>query len=118
MMIRGGFNVFPLEIEDVLMTHPDISLAAVAGVPHDSHGEEAKAFVILNVCASITNDDLLAWGKEQMASYRYRRRVAFVEFLPMTATGEILKGELVDSIRPSSGPWPVDHSSRHRARSP
>ena len=46
MIIRGGFNVYPREIEEVLMTHPDVSLAAVVGVPHDSHGEEVKAYVI------------------------------------------------------------------------
>ena len=48
MIIRGGFNVYPREIEEVLMTHPAVSLAAVVGVPHESHGEEVKAFVILN----------------------------------------------------------------------
>lgn len=95
MIIRGGFNVYPREIEEVLMTHPDVSLAAVVGVPHDSHGEEVKAFVILNAGATITEDELIAWGKEQMANYKYPRIVTFVDSLPMTATGKILKRELV-----------------------
>jgi long-chain acyl-CoA synthetase len=96
MIIRGGYNVYPREVEEVLMTHPDVSLAAVVGVPHESHGEEVKAFVIRNDGATLTEDDLVAWGKEQMASYKYPRIVAFVESLPMTATGKILKRELVD----------------------
>jgi long-chain acyl-CoA synthetase len=96
MIIRGGFNVYPREIEEVLMTHADVSLAAVVGVPHESHGEEVKAFVILNAGATLTEDELIAWGKEQMASYKYPRLVSFVESLPMTATGKILKRELVD----------------------
>ncbi|MFL5903251.1 MAG: long-chain-fatty-acid--CoA ligase [Solirubrobacteraceae bacterium] len=96
MIIRGGYNVYPREIEEVLMTHPDVSLAAVVGVPHESHGEEIKAFVILNEGASVSEDELVAWGKEQMASYKYPRLVRFVDSLPMTATGKILKRELVD----------------------
>ena len=94
MIIRGGFNVYPREIEEVLLTHPDVSLAAVIGVPHESHGEEIKAVVILEKGASVTEDELVAWGKEQMASYKYPRIVEFVPELPMTATGKILKREL------------------------
>jgi long-chain acyl-CoA synthetase len=94
MIIRGGFNVYPREIEEVLMTHEAVSLAAVIGVPHESHGEEIKAFVILKPGASVTPDELLAWGKEQMAAYKYPRFVEIVESLPMTATGKILKREL------------------------
>ena len=94
MIIRGGFNVYPREIEEVLMTHPAVSLAAVIGVPHESHGEEIKAFVILNDGADVTEDELVAWGKEQMAAYKYPRIVEFVDALPMTATGKILKREL------------------------
>jgi long-chain acyl-CoA synthetase len=95
MIIRGGYNVYPREVEEVLMTHPDVSLAAVVGVPHESHGEEVKAFVILNPGATTTADELVAWGKEQMAAYKYPREVAIVDSLPMTATGKILKRELV-----------------------
>ena len=94
MIIRGGFNVYPREIEEVLITHEAVSLAAVVGVPHESHGEEVKAYVILNDGASITEDELVAWGKEQMASYKYPRIVEFRDTLPMTATGKILKREL------------------------
>ncbi|MBS45499.1 MAG: long-chain-fatty-acid--CoA ligase [Nocardioides sp.] len=94
MIIRGGYNVYPREIEEVLMTHPGVSLAAVIGVPHESHGEEIKAVVILNKDTDLTPDGLVAWGKEQMAAYKYPRIVEFVDELPMTATGKILKREL------------------------
>jgi len=94
MIIRGGFNVYPREIEEVLMTHEAVSLAAVIGVPHESHGEEVKAFVILKPGASVTEAELVAWGKEQMAAYKYPRIVSIVESLPMTATGKLLKRAL------------------------
>jgi long-chain acyl-CoA synthetase len=94
MIIRGGFNVYPREVEEVLMTHPDISLAAVIGVPHESHGEEIKAVVILNPGATTTAEELVSWGKQEMAGYKYPRLVEIVSALPMTATGKILKREL------------------------
>ncbi|MFC5727362.1 MULTISPECIES: long-chain-fatty-acid--CoA ligase [Nocardioides] len=94
MIIRGGFNVYPREVEEVLLTHPAISLAAVIGVPHQSHGEEVKAFVILKPDARATPDEIIEWSKEQMAAYKYPRVVEIVDSLPMTATGKILKREL------------------------
>jgi long-chain acyl-CoA synthetase len=94
MIIRGGFNVYPREVEEVLMGHEAVSLAAVVGVPHEVHGEEVKAYVILNPGAKITEDELIAWAKENMAAYKYPRIVEFRESLPMTATGKILKREL------------------------
>ena len=94
MIIRGGFNVYPREIEEVLMTHEAVSLAAVVGVPHPSHGEEIKAYVIRKEGATVTEDELIAWSREQMASYKYPRIVAFVDSLPMTATGKLLKRAL------------------------
>ena len=103
MIIRGGYNVYPREIEEVLMTHPDVSLAAVIGVPHESHGEEIKAVVILEDGATLTEDELVAWGKEQMAAYKYPRIVEFVPNLPMTATGKILKRELVMTLGRAAG---------------
>ena len=75
MIIRGGYNVYPREIEEVLMTHEAVSLAAVIGVPHESHGEEIKAVVIRAEGAEVTEDELVAWAKEQMASFKYPRIV-------------------------------------------
>ncbi|MDI9974129.1 long-chain fatty acid--CoA ligase [Rhodococcus sp. IEGM 1307] len=95
LIVRGGFNVYPREIEEVLMTHASVSLAAVVGLPDERHGEEVKAFVILAPSAQVTEDELITWSKAQMASYKYPRRIEFVAALPMTATGKILKRELV-----------------------
>ena len=95
MIIRGGYNVYPRELEEVLMEHPAVSLVAVIGVPHESHGEEIKAVVVKNKDHDdVTEDDLVAWGKEQFASYKYPRIVEFRDELPMTSTGKILKREL------------------------
>lgn len=94
MVIRGGFNVYPREIEEVLMTHPEVSLAAVIGVPDDRHGEEIKAFVVRAPGATVTEDELVAWSKKNMADYKYPRMVEFRDELPMNATGKILKREL------------------------
>jgi long-chain acyl-CoA synthetase len=94
MIIRGGYNVYPREIEEVLLTHPDVSLASVLGIPHDSHGEEIVAYIVLNEGASITEEEVIKWSKAQMAAYKYPRIVHFREALPMTATGKILKKDL------------------------
>ncbi|MGH3384680.1 MAG: long-chain-fatty-acid--CoA ligase [Nocardioidaceae bacterium] len=94
LIIRGGFNVYPREVEEVLMTHQAVSLAAVLGVPHESLGEEVKAFVIKAEGAEVTEDELVGWAKDQMAAYKYPRIVEFRDALPMTATGKILKREL------------------------
>ncbi|MFI6483454.1 long-chain fatty acid--CoA ligase [Nonomuraea sp. NPDC050663] len=94
MIIRGGFNIYPRELEEVLITHPAVSLVAVVGVPNDSHGEEVKAYVIPTPGATVSEDELVAWCKENMAAYKYPRIVEFRDTLPMTATGKILKREL------------------------
>jgi long-chain acyl-CoA synthetase len=76
------------------MTHQAVSLVAVVGVPHASHGEEIKAYVIKTPGDTTTEDELIAWGKENFASYKYPRIIEFRDGLPMTATGKILKREL------------------------
>jgi long-chain acyl-CoA synthetase len=94
MVIRGGFNVYPREVEEVLMSHPQVSLAAVIGVPDEQYGEEIKAFVVPVGEASITEKELIAWTKETIADYKYPRVIEFRDTLPMNATGKILKTEL------------------------
>lgn len=95
LIIRGGFNVYPREIEEVLVTHPDVSLVAVVGVPDERSGEEIKAFVIPAKGATTTPEGLIEWAKAELAAYKYPRLVEFVDALPMTSTGKILKRELV-----------------------
>lgn len=94
MIIRGGYNVYPREIEEVLTTHPDVSLAAVIGVPHTAYGEEIKAYVIRSNGSTISETELIAWVNSQVAAYKYPRIVEFVDSLPLTATGKILKRQL------------------------
>jgi long-chain acyl-CoA synthetase len=95
MIIRGGFNVYPREVEEVLYAHEAIVEAAVIGVPHASHGEEVKAVVVSND-PSLTVEGLIGWCKEHLAAYKYPRIVEFAESLPKGPTGKILKRELRD----------------------
>ncbi|MCH8204947.1 MAG: long-chain fatty acid--CoA ligase [Candidatus Hydrogenedentes bacterium] len=94
MIIRGGFNVYPREIEEVMMTHEDVSLVAVIGVPSEQHGEEIKAFVVPKTGVKPDIDALRAWCKDQMAAYKYPRIIEVVDSLPLGPTGKILKLEL------------------------
>jgi long-chain acyl-CoA synthetase len=86
--------VYPRELEEVLMQHPAVSMVAVIGVPHESHGEEIKAVVIKKPGDPATEEELVAWGKEQFAGYKYPRLVQFVDALPLTSTGKVVKREL------------------------
>ncbi len=94
MIIRGGFNVYPREVEEVLYAHADITEAAVVGIPHESHGEEVKAVVALKAGASVSTDDIIAYCKEHLAAYKYPRVVEILDELPKGPTGKILKREL------------------------
>ncbi|MEM9718875.1 MAG: long-chain fatty acid--CoA ligase [Bacteroidota bacterium] len=94
MIIRGGLNVYPREVEEVIMQHEGVSLVAVIGVPHDQMGEEIKAYVVLKEGKSVSSEELIAFTKDRIAAYKYPRMVDFVDSLPMSATGKILKKEL------------------------
>ncbi|WP_432168618.1 long-chain-fatty-acid--CoA ligase [Streptomyces sp. bgisy031] len=119
LIIRGGFNVYPREIEEVLHAHPAVSMAAVVGVPHDRHGEEVKAYIVRAPGADITEEALIAWARSTMAGYKYPRLVEFRDTLPMNATGKILKRELRQADagagsqeQPHSLPRPISRESR------
>ena len=94
MLIRGGFNVYPREVEEVLFAHPEILEAAVIGVPHASHGEEVKAVVVRRPGSRLATEDLIAFCRERLAAYKYPRIVEFRDALPKGPTGKILKREL------------------------
>jgi long-chain acyl-CoA synthetase len=94
MILRGGMNVYPRELEEVMLTHPAVSLVAVVGVPDERLGEEVKAFVVKKPGAEVTEDALRAWCQEQFAAYKYPRLIEFRAELPTSATGKILKREL------------------------
>jgi long-chain acyl-CoA synthetase len=102
MILRGGFNVYPREIEEVLVTHPAVSMAAVIGIPDARLGEEVKAFVVRRAGAVVSEEELLAWCREQFAAYKYPRSIEFREALPIGPTGKLLKREL-KSPNPSIG---------------
>jgi long-chain acyl-CoA synthetase len=94
MILRGGFNVYPREVEEVLYAHEAVAEAAVLGVPHDRHGEEVKAVVALKAGRSASAEELIGWCRERLAAYKYPRLVEFVDALPKGPTGKILKREL------------------------
>ncbi|MEH6531154.1 MAG: long-chain fatty acid--CoA ligase [Photobacterium frigidiphilum] len=94
LIIRGGFNVYPREIEEVFMTHPDVAMVAVIGIPSEEYGEEIKAYVVLKEGSVIEADALYEWGKVQFAAFKYPRSVEIRQQLPMSATGKILKKDL------------------------
>ena len=97
MIIRGGFNVYPREIEEVLLLHPAISLAAVIGEPNEKYGEEIKAFVVLKDGATANPEELIGWSKNEMAAYKYPRSFVIKDTLPLNATGKVLKRVLRES---------------------
>jgi long-chain acyl-CoA synthetase len=92
MIIRGGYNVYPREIEEVLYEHPAVSEAAVVGVPDEAMGEEVGAAVVLKAEAGA--DDIRAFVKDRVAAYKYPRVIWFLEELPKGPTGKILKREI------------------------
>jgi long-chain acyl-CoA synthetase len=94
MIIRGGLNVYPREVEEVMIKHEAVSSVAIIGVPHDELGEEVKACVVLHKKADISENDLIEWTKERIAAYKYPRTIQFMDALPTSATGKILKKEL------------------------
>ena len=94
MIIRGGYNVYPREIEEVLYEHPAVAEAAVIGIPHDSLGEEVGAAVALKKGAAVTADELRDYVKARVAAYKYPRLVWLVDALPKGPTGKLLKREI------------------------
>ena len=94
LIIRGGYNVYPREVEEVLHQHPAVAEAAVVGVPHESLGEEVAAAVSLKPGRSATPEELTGFVRDRIAAYKYPRQVWVVEALPKNATGKILRREV------------------------
>lgn len=94
MILRGGYNVYPRELEEIIITHPAVSLCAVIGVPDDRLGEEVKAFVVLKSGAELGETEFIEWCKGQFAANKYPRYVEFRSELPVGGTGKIFKRAL------------------------
>ena len=94
MFITGGFNCYPAEIEKTIAAHPDIVMNAVIGVPDPRLGEVAKVFAVRTPGSTLDAEQLISWCRDTMANYKVPRQVAFVDSLPMNASGKVLKPEL------------------------
>ena len=94
MVIRGGYNIYPREIEEVLHEHPAVLEVAVVGIPHEELGEEVAAAVALRPGAVVTAEELQAFVRDRVAAYKYPRHVVVVDALPKGPTGKILKREV------------------------
>ncbi|MFH8800883.1 long-chain fatty acid--CoA ligase [Streptomyces sp. NPDC017936] len=103
MIIRGGYNVYPREIEEVLHEHPAVALAAVVGVPHEQLGEEIAAAVVLRPGAAATVEELRQYVKDRVAAYKYPRAVWLMDALPMGPSGKILKREISAAVSAPKG---------------
>ena len=91
LIIRGGYNVYPREVEEVLYEHPEIVEVAVVGVPDAHYGEEVAAVAVLAPGATASAETIRTWAKERLSAYKVPHVFAFVDALPKGATGKILK---------------------------
>jgi fatty-acyl-CoA synthase len=96
MFISGGENVYPVEIESVLYKHPAVHMCAVIGVPDEKWGEVGKACVVLKPGMTATEEELIAFMQQHLARYKVPKSVVFLDSLPMSGMGKILKRELRD----------------------
>jgi long-chain acyl-CoA synthetase len=104
MILRGGYNVYPREVEEVLMRHPAVKQVAVVGVPHETHGEEVIAVIVRSdEGTGVTDEAIIAWSQEHLARYKYPRHVHFVDALPLGPSGKVLKRELRDRLHQPQG---------------
>ncbi|WP_144759122.1 long-chain fatty acid--CoA ligase [Curtobacterium sp. 9128] len=111
MIIRNGYNVYPRQVEEVLAAHPDVTMAAVFGVPHAVHGQEIEAAVVLRADATVTPDELVAFVAGEIAAYKYPRAVHVLDALPLGPSGKVLKRELVERFgaeRETVGPAGIE----------
>ncbi|MFB6944034.1 long-chain fatty acid--CoA ligase [Streptomyces sp. NPDC056305] len=106
LILRGGYNVYPREIEEILVGHPAVAQVAVIGVPHPVLGEEVWAIVVParpEDVASGSDEEIIEWGKQRLAAYKYPRRVEFTDALPLGSSGKVLKRMLVSKYEQTAG---------------
>jgi long-chain acyl-CoA synthetase len=98
LIIVSGFNVFPAEVESVLLTHPDVVEAGVLGVPHPHHGEAVKAYVVAAPGSQLDEDALIDYSMDYLARYKCPTKVIFVDALPRNAAGKLIRRELEGTV--------------------
>ncbi len=96
MIIAGGYNIYPVELDDVLMGHPKILEACTIGIPHEYRGETVKAFIVVKEGEQLTEDEVVAYCKENLAAYKVPKLIEFIDELPKSAVGKILRRKLRD----------------------
>jgi long-chain acyl-CoA synthetase len=96
MIIAGGFNIYPREVEDVLFEHPQIMEAAVAGIPDPKRGETVKAWVVLEPGATVTADEIKDFCRDKLAKYKIPYYIEFRDSLPKTMVGKVLRRSLAE----------------------
>jgi long-chain acyl-CoA synthetase len=94
IIIRGGENVSPVEVEEVLLRHPAVAEAGVVGVPDDTYGEEIKAFVVTRPDKCVNEEELIAFCKDCLPTFKLPKKVQFTESLPKNLLGKVLRAEL------------------------
>jgi long-chain acyl-CoA synthetase len=102
LIIRGGYNIYPRDIEDVLTAHPQVTAAAVVGKPDDRLGEEVVAFVALAPGATVTSDELIAYARQQLAAHKYPREVRVVDAIPLTSVLKVDRKRLRATLASST----------------
>jgi long-chain acyl-CoA synthetase len=107
LIIRGGFNVYPRDVEDGLLEHPAVEMAAVVGKPDTVHGEEVVAFVSLRNGQEITGEELVDWARSRIGGYKYPREVRIVESIPLTPVGKIDRKVLRSSVASKAAATPT-----------
>jgi fatty-acyl-CoA synthase len=98
MIIRGGYNVYPREVEDVLRAHPGVEEVCVVGVPHEILGEMVCACVVLSEGAMLRGEDVTEFARQQLADYKVPDLVRFFDALPLTASGKVKRRELAQVV--------------------
>ncbi len=109
MIVAAGYNVYPREIEEVLFEHPDVSEAVTVGVPDEYRGETVKAFVVRKPGSEVTEEEILAFCKERLASYKTPKALEFRDELPKSTVGKLLRRVLADEERAAAGTPTVEY---------
>jgi long-chain acyl-CoA synthetase len=98
LIITGGYNIYPTEVEDMLCAHPKVALAAVIGIPDKTKGELAKAYIILKEGQTATEQEIIVYARNKIAKYKAPRMVESVDSLPLGPTGKLLKRVLKEEV--------------------